>query len=226
MKVDYPTALLEFMLSGLLLEIPLLVMFGPARFAVTVGNLGVWVAAAYALGLAANALATELIRMFVDEPVKRRTYEAYKLSIAPHRRFIEELIDYAIPETQAHIVLPSAINSFLEEVSEPSRVNLVYQNRLSRMARTVWLVACFWTLVSVTWLIQSFVEITVLPGPADSLAVTRLDLVFAAFGSASIAVALLLSCRHRISYIDSYAYGRLAVVRYIYERRAVRRAPD
>ena len=205
MKLEYPVVLMEFTMAGVLLEVLFGWLLGPLEVALDLATGAILLSGAYALGLAANAIASRLFTP-LSPRIRRSVFQRRNGRLEGEKETIKKLfqIDIDNASEDDKVVLAARINQYLLEVSPSCRNDHAYQVRLYRMSRTVFVVTVLWAGAAAWWWVTQ--------AAPPHLNLSRGDLGLALAALLVAGFGLFLTALDRIQYIAEMAYERFSIV--------------
>ena len=214
MKFEYPSRLLEFILAGVIVEIPIVFIVGGRVLPTDLSSAVALLAVAYALGLGMNAIASRYFVKFVRPSSFKEYYEANRWILNGYEQEIEQCfgIDISDENFSDANKLVRRLLAYLDETSEVSRASLLYQSRLYRMSRTVCFASILWTVIALVVVICELLGYDYFTQFQTEIEIDFAGVLWILFFSAGLSIGLYLSAKDRIRYIAGIAIERFPIV--------------
>ena len=190
MKIEFPTNLIEFILSGILIEASILFVIPDLKIENDLFWGLVLISGAYIFGLGFNSIANYYFTKVVGKKIVENKLLEKSKYLNIKKKEIETMFEIKVNSDIDNLKrLSSLMHNILVRVSEPFREERNYQMRLFRMSRTAFMVVVYWILFLILSILFSDVFNNIYV-----FVFLEIMLIF-------LAISLHLAVKNRISYI-------------------------
>lgn len=198
MKIEFPTNLIEFILSGILIEASIILVIPDLKMENNLLWSLILISGAYICGKGFNSIANYYFTKVSGKKIEKKKLLEKSQYLNIEKKEIESIFKIKVNDDIDNLKkLSSLMHNILVRVSEPYRIERNYQMRLFRMSRTAFMIVVYWIL----FLFLS--KINAIPSKLISNFFSINGQVFWFLQSVLIflAITLHLAVKNRISYI-------------------------